>query len=460
MMETIAREAQTLDAKTVSVATILGNSRLTIPHYQRPYKWQQRHVAQLLEDIQHFNDRSAYRLGSLVLHENGDKLEIVDGQQRSITLALILLAFINRDQPAENLKLRQKLEQIKDKLFNPVLEHPLSRKNAAENYRFIEQRIHNLQEETILFLLEKCEFVQFTLNDLSSAFQFFDSQNARGKDLDPHDLLKAFHLRAFTDRDEEAKEMAIQKWENTDAKKLAGLFQYFLFRIKLWGNHRSARFFTKSHVDLFKGVNLDKTRQWPFTQMMRMADVHTTSYNQELNRKLDSQEMKFPFQLEMPVMNGRLFFEMITHYLTQVEQMWEGVKTNIEQGSHAAEIIEILENYPGRDRDGDKYIRQLFDAALLQYTDKFGYSEIETVLCHLFVWAYRLRLEMQRVQLATMDNHAFGENSYLHLIKHALHPKEVTANPYPLHIDLRYDSTDALQKMMKKLLGEKIFENA
>lgn len=460
MSETIEKDIQTLDAKTVSVGAILADSRLTIPHYQRPYKWQQRHVAQLLEDIQHFNDRSAYRLGSLVLHQNEGSLEIVDGQQRTVTLALIIRAFINREQPAENLKLRQKLDQLKSKLFNPVLEHPLSRKNVSENYRFIEQRIHNLQEETILFLLEKCEFVQFTLHDLSSAFQFFDSQNARGKDLDPHDLLKAFHLRAFTGGDEEAKELAIQKWENTDAKKLTGLFQYYLFRIKSWGNHRSARFFTKSHVDLFKGIDIDKSPQWPFTQMMRMADVHTTAYNQELNRRLDSQKMKFPFQLEMPVVNGRLFFEMITHYLTQVEQMWESVKANIKQDSPGRDVIDTLENYPGRDRDGDKYIRQLFDAALLQYTDKFGYSEIDTVLCHLFVWAYRLRLEMQRVQLATMDNHAFDQGSYLHIIKNALHPKEVTATPYPMHIDRRYPPTEALQERMKKLLGDKIFENA
>lgn len=459
MTQTFNQTNQTLNAHTVAVGKILTDTRLSIPHYQRPYKWQQQHVAQLLEDIQHFSDRSAYRLGSLVIHEDNDKLEVVDGQQRTITLALIIRAFINQVKEIENLKLRLKIEELKDELFNPVLEHPLSRKNALENYRFIEQRIHNLSEETMLFLLEKCEFVQFTLNTLSSAFQFFDSQNARGKDLDPHDLLKAYHLRAFNDRSEEEKEQAIKKWEDTDAKKLAGLFQYYLFRIKSWGNYRSARYFTKSHVNLFKGIDLEQSYQWPFTQMIRMADVHTVAYNRELNRKLDQQKMAFPFQLEMPVVNGRLFFEMITHYLSQTEKMWEGVKASISQGSQAAMVMDTLETYDGRNRDGDKYINQLFKAALLQYTDKFGLSEIETVVCHLFVWAYRLRIEKQRVYLATMDNHAFKNDSYLFIIKNALHPKEVIATPYPIFISLNYRKTEDLQEVMKKILGSNIFNN-
>ena len=39
--------------------------------------------------------------------------------------------------------------------------------------------------------------VEVVLQDISEAFQFFDSQNARGKDLEPHDLLKAYHLGAL-----------------------------------------------------------------------------------------------------------------------------------------------------------------------------------------------------------------------------------------------------------------------
>jgi hypothetical protein len=458
-MEELTTAQRTLNATTVAVASILTNPRLSIPHYQRPYKWQQRHVAQLMEDIQRFQNKSAYRLGSLVLHENEGKLDIVDGQQRTISLALILRAFMNHHPQVENLKLRPKLKALEASLFNPELPHPLSQKNISENYRFIEQRIHNLEEETILFLLDKCEFVQFTLQDLSSAFQFFDAQNARGKDLEPHDLLKAYHLRAFSDRDEALKETVIAKWENTDTKKLAGLFRYFLYRIKSWSNYQSARFFSKANVDLFKGVDLDHSRDLPFTQIIRLADVYTRTYNRAVDRKLDGQEMNFPFQLEMPVVNGRMFFEMVKHYLKQSETMWKQIKEQVSKNSKAEKVIDTLETYSGRQRDGDKYLRQLFDAALLQYIDKFGYNNIETVLCHLFVWSYRLRLEKQRVQLASMDNHAFAEDGYLHVIRKALKPDQVTMTPYPMHIDLNYERTKELQSVFKLVLGENIFNN-
>ena len=64
----------------------LDFSLLTIPVYQRTYKWARKNVNQLINDILGIEKDSAYRLGTLVLH-NG---EIVDGQQRMVTLALIL----------------------------------------------------------------------------------------------------------------------------------------------------------------------------------------------------------------------------------------------------------------------------------------------------------------------------------------------------------------------------------
>jgi hypothetical protein len=37
--------------------------------------------------------------------------------------------------------------------------------------------------------------VIINVDKVEEAFQLFDSQNTRGKELDPHDLLKAYHLR-------------------------------------------------------------------------------------------------------------------------------------------------------------------------------------------------------------------------------------------------------------------------
>ena len=79
----------------------------------------------------------------------------------------------------------------------------------------------DFDEKSIWFFLEKCTLVEVVLDNISEAFQFFDSQNARGKDLEPHDLLKAFHLREMNNfSTEEERKKAVEKWESMDTGKL------------------------------------------------------------------------------------------------------------------------------------------------------------------------------------------------------------------------------------------------
>ena len=93
----------------------------------------------------------------------------------------------------------------------------ISKKNIYDNYKVIKKRVKNFNTEHINFLLNKCEFATFTLDDVSEAFQFFDSQNARGKPLEPYDLLKAYHLMKYpineekTGKEEEKKQVRLIK---------------------------------------------------------------------------------------------------------------------------------------------------------------------------------------------------------------------------------------------------------
>ena len=73
---------------------------LSIPNYQRPYKWQEKNVLELLFDLKAAIDTSnkagyedfRYRLGTILLHKTGDRtFDIVDWQQRLLTLSLLKL---------------------------------------------------------------------------------------------------------------------------------------------------------------------------------------------------------------------------------------------------------------------------------------------------------------------------------------------------------------------------------
>jgi uncharacterized protein with ParB-like and HNH nuclease domain len=68
----------------------LLEQNLQIPHYQRPYSWEPATALQLLDDIRdalHSPERSevSYVLGAVILHNDGGRLDVVDGQQRLLT---------------------------------------------------------------------------------------------------------------------------------------------------------------------------------------------------------------------------------------------------------------------------------------------------------------------------------------------------------------------------------------
>ena len=88
-------------AKIMSVDALLKEN-LAIPNYQRPYKWTRKNVSDLFCDIDTAIKDSRrpdysnfkYRVGTVILHREIDetgqeKYNIVDGQQRLITLSLI-----------------------------------------------------------------------------------------------------------------------------------------------------------------------------------------------------------------------------------------------------------------------------------------------------------------------------------------------------------------------------------
>ena len=74
-----------------------------VPSYQRGYRWGKGEVTRLLEDI-YTNGNKTYCLQPVVVRKDGDRYELIDGQQRLTTL-FILLQYIKREyKPKISLK--------------------------------------------------------------------------------------------------------------------------------------------------------------------------------------------------------------------------------------------------------------------------------------------------------------------------------------------------------------------
>ena len=415
-----------LEPRIITVQDLITNSNLDIPKYQRPYKWTLKNVNQLIDDIITHKQKSSYRLGTLVIHkEQKDEQtisNIVDGQQRTISLSLIAYAIYEnfKKEIQEDAQLKS-IDFEKLKILNISFQSDITLFNIQNNYREISRRIRQFDIHSIRFFFERCELVQIELDDISEAFQFFDSQNSRGKDLEPHDLLKAFHLREMQNISTAEKLKAVEAWEEMNSNELAALFENYLFRIRNWSKGFSARYFTKEEVSIFKGISFENKKVFPYSKIYRIGHFFTENYNKDYQRNIDLNKTDFPFQLDQIVINGKRFFEMITYYKSIISNT---NKLNKEHFFNFKKVAEIIETYEGKNRIGDGYVRTLFDCALIYYIDKFGIDDIDLVIDKIFVWAYSLRMKRQAVQIPSMDNHALDDNIFK-AIRESLEPKNI-----------------------------------
>ena len=110
----MSKVASKIEAKDYSISDVLSNKKYTIDYFQREFKWQQRHIEQLIADLEtSFNlnydetherqevaNYNSYYLGPIVLSNKDGKKSVIDGQQRltSLTILLIYLNNLQKEQ--------------------------------------------------------------------------------------------------------------------------------------------------------------------------------------------------------------------------------------------------------------------------------------------------------------------------------------------------------------------------
>ena len=79
----------------------LENYKFFVPSYQRGYRWKDREITALLEDIWDFanakQEGNFYCLQPIVIKQNGKKYNVIDGQQRLTTIFLIVKFLDKKD---------------------------------------------------------------------------------------------------------------------------------------------------------------------------------------------------------------------------------------------------------------------------------------------------------------------------------------------------------------------------
>ena len=285
-----------MKADILDIDKILDGNRkgYSIPPYQRPYKWDSEDAEKLIEDV-YVSFRSKdqeYFIGSIICIKKEDgRYEVVDGQQRLITLTIIIKELANLiDEQAKKSYLESKFlwtdpiarksvhahvavlkvrKSEDDFYLNRILQGKEEIKSKTDTQKVFLNNQEKIQEylskikreelsEVIEHLLRKVFVVFVEVDDRASSFRLFNVLNNRGMSLSDSDLLKNTLLENVSTSSERTNSVE-RNWQNIESivqeENLTKFFALHLNSEKRDRNRVRERIFSyydarlKSHFD-------------------------------------------------------------------------------------------------------------------------------------------------------------------------------------------------------------------
>ncbi len=236
-----------------------------MPGYQRPYAWTQNETEELFDDIYRSfcsNANADYFLGSIVLAKEDDKprAEVIDGQQRLVTLTILLAVMASyfsgekrtnwdkylmeegnefedvASQPRLHLRAQDQpffckyiqdvqLDALAQKVGTSLKDE--AQKNIKHNCAVLRKRIEEkivpdisdpVQKEEPVFafakyLIQHCYVIVVSTPDEKTSCRIFSILNDRGMNLLPIDIIKSKVIGGIA---KELQDEYTQKWEEME----------------------------------------------------------------------------------------------------------------------------------------------------------------------------------------------------------------------------------------------------
>ena len=223
------KKAESFKPDNPTVRELLTNSYnfYIIPEYQRPYKWKEDNINKLIKDIKESMETGEYFIGSIILVKNSDGYHVIDGQQRLITLILILSAIYKKygfkelkkcffDEDQDRYRVAPRVDQRND-FHEGVLSKILNNKEPeddvnnifAETYRITKDLL--IQNEIFVdeqeagkyykYLLDNVSLISIYNNSESFAIKLFYVMNTTGTSLSNDEVIKVILYGKLNDID-------------------------------------------------------------------------------------------------------------------------------------------------------------------------------------------------------------------------------------------------------------------
>lgn len=340
-------------SNVLSAGDILSCESYKIPDYQRPYVWSEDLALGLLASIKRSfkggnTDKSNENLlGHIILHKEtpDDKTivnNIVDGQQRITTLALILKALGDNDVPFLDNKLN-------------ILSHKALKRNS--DLLKIECADIQNKVEFVRHIKTNVKFTFIETESLDEAFLYFDTHNTTGRALSETDLLKNHHLM-FMD-ETKSKQLMLhyaKKWNEYSLYSVNT--SWFLRENLIFRALRSALYIRRTKTNAFNPYRT-------FGYYSADEEWYRLNYSifHEFKNRFDEKIKIYKSNISLTddILGGVCFFEYVFKY---------------------CDILQYIESnfiYFNEYLTGCSYLNHACHVVLLYTADKFGIEALDKI---------------------------------------------------------------------------------
>lgn len=386
---------------TLPIRELLNLEGLHMPAYQRPYMWGRKNISFLWDDMQkgaQSNEDGTYDFGIIVLHKDGNRYDIVDGQQRIVTISLMLRSLGSHNADGF--------------IMNTKLNGNESKKNIGYNFQWFRihsERLDDKQKFAERILDSTVDIV--IMDSLESALKFFDRMNATGVPLSELDILKSHHLLAIANSKCPLSVEAQKRWKNLlehemDDKILLNKDKFKRKIVQKWEAYNQG--FLKTCLSRACSIRLMAQGQHWYSNMEKIWDINQF-------REGDNPKGEYT-GLECPISDGEFFFWYAFNLYEQCDAEANRLK---EYDSHAYHLSKLL-----TDKERAK---ELFDTLVVYlHEKKFEKAQHENaemlrdkVLDLIFSWIIYRYLYQGSLQFTTLRKDAMEEDGVFRAIVNA-----------------------------------------
>ncbi|KQK26412.1 hypothetical protein AR438_06485 [Chryseobacterium aquaticum] len=310
---------------------------LKVSDYQRPYLWDGEQALNLAENLKEFTQKLKitffpdYYLGTIILVKKGDLYEIIDGQQRIITL--LIIAHLMKCKLAKNQEF---------KIYSKLSEETLKKNSSYLKLVVSSETSIDFDRVNLTYIIAE--------ND-DQAFKFYTTLSTSGKRLSGIDIIKPFHLQAVKKSRQEKLAIELERYQFRNAH--LDIVVKILLRSRYLNGTRDYKEFPRQNYSDDWKTELE-------LEFVKNAAKKGNDVKYLFGKEVDSnlQYQFSSYQVRQPLNKG----ENAIQYFLYFCKLWERITLKIKD-----DILTKVQYC-----DGIDFNYEYYQAALITYVSRFG----------------------------------------------------------------------------------------